>query len=482
MSRTPSTLSQPYTDVPMPSGEPAVALRNDRMKKEVEKSMNRLPLDFVGTLMEALLIYFIYMVAHGRRHDHQVRPLRVVLFFLLFGTMNNLVGYFTPTGISSLLITVTAIGMVYGFLRANLLASVLIVVSSLILVMAIELPTVMVTVLLTGRTVEAVIAGDDTYVIVFAVAKTLQVIAGYLLYRSRISLERLRPFRREASLISNLLIQTCLVGLIVYIALSGSATGEHQTLYAVFSYGGILMLFAFGVLDLLERNRAVSIMADYQVKDTQIQQMKEATAVIRREKHDFANHIATIQGIVSMKRPNALDAIGAYLESVGIELQRTFRSFDTGNDYIDGLLALKHHKAQEQGIDLQVDVAAPFNLLRVPRTELISVVSNLVDNAFDSFAGMEVDGPVVQVETRLEGGQFLLFVRDNGKQIPMEISERIFQEGFSTKMKPEGERGYGLAITRRIIEQHRGTIQVVSSQRETEFQIVLPAVEKKAAI
>jgi len=444
--------------------------------------MNRLPLDFVGTLMEALLIYFIFMVAHGRRHDHQVRPLRVILFFLLFATMNNLVGYFAPAGISSLLITVTAIGMVYGFLRANLLASVLIVVSSLILVMAIELPAVMVTVLITGRTVEEVIAGDDTYVIVFSVVKILQVLAGYLLYRSRLSLERLRPFRREASLVSNLLIQTCLVGLIVYIALSGTAAGENQALYAIFSYGGILMLFAIGVLDLMERNRAVELLADYQVKDNQIKQMKEATAVIRREKHDFANHIATIQGIVSLKRPNALEAIGAYLESVGVELQRTFRSFDTGNDYIDGLLGLKHHKAQEQGIDLQVDVVAPFSTLHFPRTELISVVSNLVDNAFDSFSDMEVDHPVVQVETRIEKDQFQLFVRDNGRQIPMEISERIFQEGFSTKMKAEGERGYGLAITRRIIEQHGGSIQVVSNPKETEFQIVLPVVGKKMAV
>lgn len=441
--------------------------------------MSRLPLDFVGTLMEAVLIFFLYMVAHGRRQDLHLRPLRIVLFIFLFAVMNNLVGTYTPAGISSFLITLTAIGMVYGFLRANLLASVIIVFSSLLIVMAIEVPCVLLMVLFSGKGVEAVVADDNLYHILFAITKPLQVLVGYLLYRSRISFEKYRPFRQEASLLSNLLIESGLVGLIVYMSTSGATHSRDPLLYTAFSYGALVMLFVIGALDLVERDRTVRMLGEYHVQENQIKQMKEAMTIIRREKHDFANHIATIQGIVSLKRPNALEMAGSYLEGVGVALQRTFRTFDTGNDYLDGLLALKHHKAQEKGISLQVDIDASFSLLSLPRMDLISVVSNLVDNAFDSFEGVVVEAPRVQVETRMADGWFQLAVRDNGRPIPMEISERIFKEGFSTKNKSDGDRGYGLAITKRIIEAGKGSIQVVSNAVETEFLIGLPVQVQK---
>ena len=443
--------------------------------------MNRLPLDFVGTLIEALLIFILYMVTHGRRQEINLRPVRIVLFMLLFAVMNNLVGAFMPDGISSFVITLLGIGMVYGFLRANLLASVIIVISSMLIVKAVEIPVVLLAVVFTGKEVGVMVTDDALYTVLFGITKSLEVLIGYLLYRSRISFQKYRPFRREASLLSNLLIQSGLIALLVYISTSGAARNSDPVLYTVFSFGALLLLFAIGALDLAERERTVRMLGEYHVQENQIQQMKEAMAIIRREKHDFANHIATIQGIVSLKRSNALDLIGSYLEGVGIALQRTFRTFDTGNDYLDGLLALKHHRAQEQGITLQVDINAPFHLLSLPRMELISVVSNLVDNAFDSFDGISVEEPCIHVETCLKDGWFQLAVRDNGRQIPMEISERIFKEGFSTKNKADGERGYGLAITKRIVETGKGSIQVVSNAAETEFLILLPVEARQAA-
>ena len=73
-----------------------------------------------------------------------------------------------------------------------------------------------------------------------------------------------------------------------------------------------------------------------------------------------------------------------------------------------------------------------------------------------------------------------VIIADTGIGIPAEHLPRIFDPFFSTKGVGRGT-GLGLAITRRIVEDHRGTIEVASEVgRGTTFTIRLP-VEGVAA-
>jgi signal transduction histidine kinase len=66
-------------------------------------------------------------------------------------------------------------------------------------------------------------------------------------------------------------------------------------------------------------------------------------------------------------------------------------------------------------------------------------------------------------------------ISDTGVGIPAEVLPRIFDPFFSTKGVGKGT-GLGLAITRRILEDHRGTIEVSSQVGQgTTFRIWLPA-------
>lgn len=82
-----------------------------------------------------------------------------------------------------------------------------------------------------------------------------------------------------------------------------------------------------------------------------------------------------------------------------------------------------------------------------------------------------------------ERGSLLVNIRDEndkgiritfantGPRIPDEILGKIFDYGFSTK--PNGT-GIGLCIVKELLDLHKGTIEVTSSEQKTEFNIFLP--------
>ena len=104
---------------------------------------------------------------------------------------------------------------------------------------------------------------------------------------------------------------------------------------------------------------------------------------------------------------------------------------------------------------------------------MTQLYQNLIGNAL-KFRGAEP--PVVRVEARLQDRDWQIAVSDNGVGIAPEHFETIFgvfQRGPSAELF-EGT-GIGLAICRRIADQHGGQITVESTPGEgTTFRVLLP--------
>jgi two-component system NtrC family sensor kinase len=68
----------------------------------------------------------------------------------------------------------------------------------------------------------------------------------------------------------------------------------------------------------------------------------------------------------------------------------------------------------------------------------------------------------------------LVEISDTGAGMSREARARAFEPFFTTKRRGRGT-GLGLPITRRILEDHRGTIDIISREgRGTTFRIKLP--------
>ncbi len=88
------------------------------------------------------------------------------------------------------------------------------------------------------------------------------------------------------------------------------------------------------------------------------------------------------------------------------------------------------------------------------------VLENLIDNAIDHTASPGA----VRVSTRVRGHTVTVQVSDTGSGIPPDDLPRIFDRFFQAPgRRREGQHaGLGLAIAKRILELHHGSIQVMS--------------------
>jgi two-component system sensor histidine kinase SenX3 len=128
--------------------------------------------------------------------------------------------------------------------------------------------------------------------------------------------------------------------------------------------------------------------------------------------------------------------------------------------------------------EVQLEVDDPPRHLAVPgdRRDLVSAVSNLVDNAIK----YSERGSLVQVRVRPEvGGAVEISVIDQGVGIPARDMERIFERFYRVdraRSRLTGGTGLGLSIVRHVAVNHSGSVRVESREGEgSVFTLRLPA-------
>jgi len=128
---------------------------------------------------------------------------------------------------------------------------------------------------------------------------------------------------------------------------------------------------------------------------------------------------------------------------------------------------------------LETDFDESLSLVPCFQAELNQVILNLIVNAAHAIAEANKDNPTqmgtIRIRTRREDNWAKVYVSDTGSGIPEEIRHKIFDLFFTTKEPGKGT-GQGLAISHSVIvEKHKGTIAVESSEgKGTTFIISLP--------
>ena len=123
-------------------------------------------------------------------------------------------------------------------------------------------------------------------------------------------------------------------------------------------------------------------------------------------------------------------------------------------------------------LELAVDIAPNTGLLRADGKRLRQVLFNLLSNA----VGFSAPGQTVSVAAGRVGDTVRITVADQGRGIPAEVREKVFDrfESHSLGSKHRGV-GLGLSIVRAIVELHGGRVELDSAPgRGTRVTAVFP--------
>lgn len=147
------------------------------------------------------------------------------------------------------------------------------------------------------------------------------------------------------------------------------------------------------------------------------------------------------------------------------------------------LRAERAAELDHRGTTLEVEVD-PDLVVEQDRTALTTVLDNLLSNAFKSVAAAR--GAVVRVSGRIDGGEAVLEVEDDGTGFPPEEAERLFERfyrpGDELRRRTEGS-GLGLFIVRSLVEAGGGRVTAESRGEGlgATFRVRLPRVEAASA-
>ncbi|TWF39890.1 signal transduction histidine kinase [Chitinophaga polysaccharea] len=231
---------------------------------------------------------------------------------------------------------------------------------------------------------------------------------------------------------------------------------------------------------------------DLQTTLTALEQSQEDnTRIMKVVAHDLRNPVGAMTTIATM-----LLEEGAQSPDNQIMLDLIKTSGEHSMEMVDNLLMM-HSRSEELKkekadiydmlrycVDLlqfkaenkkqHIHLGAPRVTLPINREKIWRVMSNLITNAIK----FSPDGADIFVQMEEKSGEVVITVKDNGIGIPDNMHDKIFQMFTTTRRKgTAGEHsfGLGLAISKQIVEAHKGRIWYESQPGYgTTFFVALP--------
>jgi len=218
------------------------------------------------------------------------------------------------------------------------------------------------------------------------------------------------------------------------------------------------------VLTLRDRSEIESLVGE-------LESVQDLVEALRAQAHEFSNTLHTISGLIELGRTaEVVDLISAHTDTHE-HLTAAYES-DLPDSLLVALLIAKSAIAAERGIHFSVKVTGLQDATLVGSRELITIIGNLVDNAFDSVAGPRDGGARVDLTVTRDGDTLELCVLDNGPEITPDVQASMFDEGFTTK-STDAHAGIGLSLVRSAVAAAGGSVEV-EHDNGTRFRVRIP--------
>jgi len=261
------------------------------------------------------------------------------------------------------------------------------------------------------------------------------------------------------------------------------------------------------------RNNAIDLAQNRQTLALQATMLQEKLAEEQRltllqrnfvsmASHEFRTPLAIIDGhtqrLISIRGRLTADELAERARKIRSMVRRMTQLIDNligSARLIDGPIELYYHPTQ---VDLQLLVRETCHLQRelTPDAQIVesadpqqlivygdaSLLCQLFSNLLSNAVKYSPDGGLIQVTAAREGAQIAVAIEDHGIGIPETDRERIFERYYrGSNTSGIAGSGVGLSLVRTIVDLHKGSISLDSSEGEgSRFTLRLPAGSAEA--
>jgi two-component system CitB family sensor kinase/two-component system sensor histidine kinase DcuS len=180
--------------------------------------------------------------------------------------------------------------------------------------------------------------------------------------------------------------------------------------------------------------------------------LQEYSEIMRAQTHEYSNKLYTIAGLIQIGAlQEALELVMTEVSGYQ-ELIRTLAE-SVPDPVVSGLILGKFNRARELKIHFLFDPESSLHDLpeRVEREHLVTILGNLLDNAFEAVRDTSGEREVRLFLTDL-GADLIVEVEDSGPGIAPEVMERLFDKGVSTR------NGFGRGMGLHLVDHALGSL------------------------
>ncbi|AKL94326.1 histidine kinase-, DNA gyrase B-, and HSP90-like Atpase [Clostridium aceticum] len=204
-----------------------------------------------------------------------------------------------------------------------------------------------------------------------------------------------------------------------------------------------------------------------QVYEKYLPVIDELIKELRARQHEFDNHIQALKMITvtSTNYEDIMHSMKKYTHE--LEIKNDLGDLiKLNNKVLAGFLYNKRKLAKKLGVDFEIIIEDYAFIAKLKNFELVEVVGNLINNAFET----GIDNNVVKLILSKEKDMYVIEIRNKHPYLNRDKINTIFKKGFSTK--PYIDRGYGLYNLKKIVNRYNGEIEVLNEEYDGENYLV----------
>lgn len=198
--------------------------------------------------------------------------------------------------------------------------------------------------------------------------------------------------------------------------------------------------------------------------ETHYQEVENMYRKIRGWRHDYRNHIQTMQVLA---QNGDLPALQEYLRKLDTDLNTVDLAVKTGNAMADAILNSKISLARARQIEVRVDAHIPVKL-KMSELDLCCILGNLFDNAIEASMALPPEQRCIRVYMDMKGSQlYISFTNFTAEKKRAKVAGRF------PSTRGEGH-GFGLVRIDTILERLDGYLSRNAEDGAFTTEILIP--------